>query len=213
MLFIILSKMLQNLLSTVFLFCGKDKYHAISEGLWWQWLFCALPMLRWFKMFPGYSSSRAAYCTSEWLGESLCLHWDFCLFSQQWVNTLIENTGNTKLEKVCAGGRALTLLCILTTTTPLGYIKNNFVSLCFLVVYSIKDLHCQIIVHCSEVSFIEDLGTVFVSIDWCVTLSHPVWNSLKSSDSLWRAASLSFNKSSPATLFSTFSLRPESLPL
>lgn len=57
-----------------------------------------------------------------------------------------------KVGKVCSGGRTLAPLYTQTAKTPSChwdiYKEKNcvFVPLCFLVVYNLKDLHCQIIV-------------------------------------------------------------------
>lgn len=87
--------------------------------------------------------------------------------------------------------------------TPPGYLQNIWMSQYFLGIYNLSDLHPHTIV---QNIFAEYSRKVFVSIDWCVTVTRPVWNSVKSGSCLWSAASLSFNKSSPVTQFSNLSL-------
>lgn len=106
---------------------------------------------------------------------------------------------------MCAGGRVLTLLWIPTTTTPLWYIKNNFVSLCFLVVYSLKDLHCQIIVHFWKFLSLKTWAQflfLLTDVSLSVTLSETHWKVATVSEGLPHSVLINH----PQLLYSPLSL-------
>ena len=93
-------------------------------------------------------------------------------------------------------------------TAALGYFES-FLRL--LDVLGLADLRCEIFKHRPELFFsAEHMHTV--SVDRCVTVTRPVWNSARSGSCLWSGALLSFNKSSPVTAFSALSLSPSPSP-